>query len=148
MKRVLKHMNIVLTKDVPSLGKIGEIKEVRPGYARNFLLPKGLAILPNNPKAQEIIKQKSKQEEKIAQETQKQLAEIKKLEGQKIVFSVKVNKKGVPFKAIQAKDIANKLKLEEKYIETKQLKKIGEHPMIIKKDETQARISVVLEAEK
>ena len=148
MKKVVKHMKVVLIKDIPQLGQVGESKDVKPGYARNFLLVKGLAVLPSDPKAQEIIVQKSKKQKEVAQETQKELAEIKKLEGKKIVFSVKVNKKGVPFKAIQAKDIAQKLKIEEKQVLTKPIKKIGEHQVVIKRGDTQAKILVVLEAEK
>lgn len=148
MKKVVKHMKIILLKDVPNLGKVGELKEVRPGYARNFLLPKGLAILPNNPKAQEIIKQKSEQANEAAQKKEKILDELKNIEGRKIIFSVRVNKKGTPFKAIQAKDIGEKLKIDEKYIETKPIKKIGEHQILIKIGEAKSSISVVLEAEK
>ena len=62
MKKVVKHMKVVLIKDIPQLGQVGESKDVKPGYARNFLLVKGLAVLPSDPKAQEIIVQKSKKQ--------------------------------------------------------------------------------------
>lgn len=148
MKKVVKHMKIILTKDIPNLGKTGEIKDVKPGYARNFLLPKSLVILPNDPKAQEIIEQKSKQEKEVAHQKEKIIDELKNLEAGKIIFSVRVNKKGTPFKAIQAKDISKKLKIDEKYIETEPIKKIGEHQILIKIGEAESKISVVLEAEK
>ena len=38
------HLNVVLTEDLANLGKIGELVRVRPGYARNYLVPRGLAI--------------------------------------------------------------------------------------------------------
>lgn len=38
------HINVVLTEDLANLGKIGELVRVRPGYARNYLIPRGLAI--------------------------------------------------------------------------------------------------------
>src|SRR5437764_14668037 len=39
-------LQLVLTEDVPNLGKQGELVEVKPGYGRNYLLPKGLATMP------------------------------------------------------------------------------------------------------
>lgn len=148
MKKVRKIMQVILTKDVPNLGQSGETKEVKPGYARNFLLPKSLAVLPGDPQAQEIIAQKSAKQKEAAQEKEKQLTALKNLEGQKIIFSVRVNKKGVPFKTIQAKDIAKKLKIDEKFVEAQPIKKIGEHQVLIKAGVSQAKIGVVLEAEK
>ena len=38
------HIHVVLTEDMPSLGKSGELVRVRPGFARNFLVPRGLAM--------------------------------------------------------------------------------------------------------
>src|ERR671922_2486213 len=40
------HMKLVLTEDVPHLGKQGDVVEVKPGYGRNYLLPRGLATVP------------------------------------------------------------------------------------------------------
>ena len=43
------NVHVILARDVPNLGRIGELVQVRPGYMRNFLVPKGLA-LPASPK--------------------------------------------------------------------------------------------------
>ena len=54
------NVDVILTKDIRSLGKLGEKKAVRLGYARNFLLPRGFALLvsENNLKRFEGIKKK------------------------------------------------------------------------------------------
>lgn len=66
-------MQIVLIKEVPNLGKIGEVIPVKPGFARNFLLPNDLAALVGSAKALAVLEsQKEKKEEKMRQ------AEIKK----------------------------------------------------------------------
>ena len=41
------HIHVVLTDDIPNLGKSGELVRVRPGFARNYLVPRGLAIIPS-----------------------------------------------------------------------------------------------------
>ena len=64
-------MEIILTKDVESLGYKNDLKKVKPGYARNYLIPKGLAIVANpaNKKVlQETTKQQAVKEEKIITE--------------------------------------------------------------------------------
>jgi large subunit ribosomal protein L9 len=41
-------MEVILTEDVPHLGNMGDVVDVKPGYGRNFLIPKGLAVLANS----------------------------------------------------------------------------------------------------
>ncbi|MCX5716577.1 MAG: 50S ribosomal protein L9 [Candidatus Omnitrophica bacterium] len=59
-------MKLILTQDVPSLGLIGEVVNVKDGYARNFLLPKGVAVpsTPQNMKLMEELKKKRQVEAK------------------------------------------------------------------------------------
>ena len=64
-------MEIILKQDIPNLGYTNEIIEVRNGYARNYLIPKGLAVLatPSNKKmAEETIRQKAFKAEKVKME--------------------------------------------------------------------------------
>ncbi len=148
MKKVLKHMKIVLIQDVPNLGKIGEEKEVKPGYARNFLLKQNLAVLPNDEKARMILEERRQKQEKAAQEKEKISQEIGKISDQKIIFKVKVNKYGKPFKAIQPKEIAQKLNLSPALIISKPIQKVGEHQILIKKGDLERQIKVEVIAEK
>ena len=51
-------MKLILREDVPNLGKGGELVEVKPGYGRNYLLPRGLAVVANPRNLREIEHQK------------------------------------------------------------------------------------------
>jgi len=132
-------MKILLKKDVENLGKEGEIKEVKPGYARNFLIPKNLAIpstLALEAKIQEQIKTK-----KAGKESEKQkLAEIaKKLNNAEIVFEAKVGKNQKLFGSITQNQIRAKIKEfydidlpKETKFRPKTIKKIGTSRVEIK----------------
>jgi large subunit ribosomal protein L9 len=81
-------MKIVLMQDVPKLGKKGQIVNVSDGYARNFLIPKGLA----KEATPEVIKEleRQKEEERKRQEEQRKAREELLSELQKHVFKIKV----------------------------------------------------------
>lgn len=80
-------MKVVLMQDVPKLGKRGQIVNVSDGYARNFLIPKGLA----KEATPEVIKEleRQKEEEKRRQEEQKKASEELLAELQKHLFKIK-----------------------------------------------------------
>ncbi|AMW33054.1 LSU ribosomal protein L9P [Fervidobacterium changbaicum] len=80
-------MKVVLMQDVPKLGKRGQIVSVSDGYARNFLIPKGLA----KEATPEVIKEleRQKEEEKRRQEEQKKASEELLAELQKHLFKIK-----------------------------------------------------------
>jgi large subunit ribosomal protein L9 len=97
-------MKILLKKDVEKLGKIGEIKEVKPGYARNFLIPKGLAVVSTEGMEAKIAREQE-EEEKIKQGEKKKFEDMaKKLEGSEIVIETKVGKGKKLFGGIIIKD--------------------------------------------
>ena len=87
-------MNIILTKDVDSLGKAGESINVKNGYARNYLIPKGFAIAANEKNIKELEFNKRMIEKKINAEisSAKELAE--KLSSVDISISKKVGEEG------------------------------------------------------
>jgi len=130
-------MRVVLLQDVENLGKKYEIKNVKPGYARNFLIPRGLARLATKKTIEWAISQREK-EIKIVEE---KLKEIKKLaseiEGKKIVIPVKVGEKEQLFEAVNCQKISEKLKemgftIEKSQINLPQpLKELGEFPIEI-----------------
>lgn len=134
-------MKVILQKDVPHLGEAGDIKEVTGGFARNYLLPKGLVIVYNESSAKAI-------------EHQKKLVKIKKekrkKEGQKLVdalsnitltIGAQVGEEDKLFGSVTAIDIAEKLSQmghvidKRKIVLSEPIKKAGEHIVKIKLEE-------------
>jgi len=107
-------MKVILVQDVKNLGKKNSLVEVSDGYARNFLIPKGLAV-EATPAAVNELKMREK-----AEKTRKEneLANARKLaeriNGATITFEAKAGDNGKLFGSITAMDIADKLEKELK----------------------------------
>ena len=131
-------MKILLIKDVKSLGKVGEIKEVKEGYGRNFLIAKGLAKLATK----EIIKEWEEEQKRKEEELKFEIHELKKEKEVLDKLSVKIEKKlgnnGHLYGAVTKEEIAENLKkqhkinIDKKHIDTKNIKSIGEHIVDVK----------------
>ncbi|MGB4253629.1 MAG: 50S ribosomal protein L9 [Minisyncoccales bacterium] len=148
-------MKIILLKDVPNLGKELDIKDVKPGYARNFLIPQNLVVPATKRNLQwqerELAKKKLREEQKT-----KELQEmIKKLKNLKLQISVKTGSKGELFEKITSIKIVNLLKKEgfeiskENIILKEPIEKIGEYviPISLGKD-FKTKIKLVVKKKK
>lgn len=102
-------MKVILKSDVKKVGKKGEIVEVSDGYARNFLIARGLAV-PSTEKSLEILAQE-KEIEKAEDARKKQDAEAlkKRLEDMTFDFKVKSGKEGRVFGSVSTKQIVEEL---------------------------------------
>ena len=132
-------MKVLLIKDVKSLGKAGEVKEVKPGYGQNFLIKKGFA----KPATDEII---AEHEAELKRKAAEEAAEIARLEAMatqldkaEIVITKKVGDNGHLFGAITKDEVAHALKeqhnieIDKKHITDKTaIKTIGEHDLDLK----------------
>ena len=116
-------MKVILINDVPSLGKKGEIKEVKPGYARNFLLGK-YAVLLDDPKALALQNEKNVKNEIEKANVKEKSINIEKISGKKFTFSAKADKKGKLYGSIGPKELSKKLGIDEELIK-KHFKEIG-----------------------
>ena len=107
-------MRVILKAEVRGLGRTGEIKDVADGYARNYLLPKGLAIEATGGElkhlAQERQAEKSKKDRAHddAEELAKRLGEVT------LVFKLKAGEHGKTFGSVTAKEVADALRKEAK----------------------------------
>ena len=132
-------MKVLLIKDVKSLGKAGEVKEVKDGYGKNFLIAKGFAKLATPEIIEEhkkMMAQKEAEEKAELERLQKLAKELDKLE---IVVKKKVGENGHLFGAVTKEEIAEALKAEhnieidKKHItEKKPIKTVGEHEVDMK----------------
>ncbi len=120
-------MEIILKKDVAKLGKAGDIVKVKDGYARNYLIPKGLAIPANQKNIKALENQRKIILIKIEREKKKLQALAEKLEGLVLVMYRKVIKEDRIYGSVSEVDILNLLK--EKGIEIDKSQIILEEPI-------------------
>lgn len=107
-------MKVIFLKDVKGTAKKGEIKEISDGYARNFLLPKGIAKEANAANMNDY-KQQEKGREITAQREQDAAQELaNSIKDLKVVISAKAGEGGRLFGAITNKDIADALNSQAK----------------------------------
>lgn len=149
-------MKVIFLKDVFGKGKGGEVKEVAEGYARNFLLPQGLALAATPT----VIKQvESKLPKERGQESldQAKLAELAGLiEGREIHLQARIGAGDRLFGSITAADIAEELSqvigsfIDKRKIDIdKPLRQVGSHGVVVKLTKgLEPRITVVIEPEK
>lgn len=102
-------MELILKKTMESLGEEGDIVKVKPGYARNYLIPKQIAVVANKANLAQLAQEKATIEAR--REKQRQDAETlsKKLSGSVITIEHRVGEEDKLFGSVTAGDIAEKL---------------------------------------
>lgn len=131
-------MKVILKQDVKGTGKKGDIIDVSDGFAKNFLLKKGLAEQASSVAVNSLKIQKEAEERRRAEE----IKQIKKLAGRmdksKVEVKIKCGENGKVFGSVTSKEIASKLAdlgfdVDKKKILLKEgLKTVGEYPVEIR----------------
>lgn len=133
-------MEIILKKDISNLGYANDLVTVKSGYARNYLIPKGMAIFatPGEKKArEEVERQKAFKEEKLRKEAQ---TKADALEGVEVKIGAKAGTSGKIFGSVNAVQIAAALKEQHNYdvdrkmilVDGSAIKELGEYEAKIK----------------
>lgn len=107
-------MKVILKQDVASLGVEGDIAEVATGYARNYLLPKRLAVEANKSNLKQLEQKRKILEKKEAERKTEAEQEAKKLEGKTISILAKTGTGGKLYGSVTSKDIAEAVKKQLK----------------------------------
>ena len=102
-------MEIILRADVQHLGKLGEVVKVKDGYARNFLLPKGLAYPATEANKRKIAYEGERLAKQRAGEKSAAESEASRLADVHLTFPVKVGEEDKLFGSVTASDIQRKL---------------------------------------
>lgn len=133
-------MKIILKEDVPNLGKAGQIIVVKDGYARNFLFPKGLALLADEKNMKLLERQKKKFEEEAKKKRQDAESIAQRLYETQLIIKAKAGEDQKLFGSVTSKDIAEALEKEGFSIDKKQvnivepIKRLGEYEVDVKLD--------------
>lgn len=148
-------MKVILLQDIENIGKKFEIKEVKNGYARNFLIPKGLV----RPATEEALKwlenQKEIEDEKAKEELKKVQELASSIDGLEVIIPTKIGEEGQLFEKITSQKILEKIKelgfeINKNQIELSQpFGELGEFPVKIKFEHNlEAEIKVIIVEEK
>ena len=147
-------MQIILQEDVEKLGHRGDVVTVKPGYARNFLLPQKLAVEATTGNLKAIERIRTSLAKKTATELEAAQKQAELLNGVALKFARKTGENDQMFGSVTSADIAEALSAQGFKIDKRQvqigesLKTIGEFPVTIKvfRDVT-AQIKVSIEKE-
>ena len=131
-------MKVILKQDVKSLGKKGELVNASDGYARNFLIPKGLAMEANATAMNDFNNKESSKKYLKAEEINAAKADAEKLEGKTFRLTAKAGANGKLFGSVTSKDISAKIKqdlsldIDKRKIAVKDIKQFGTYEAEIK----------------
>jgi large subunit ribosomal protein L9 len=108
----MANVKLLLKESIKHVGKVGDVVEVSAGYARNYLLPKDLAVepTPNNVKKIEARRKEIERQERERRE--QQAAMLKQLEGVEVTLERRANEQGKLFGSVSATEIAKALQTQ------------------------------------
>ncbi|MBC8464858.1 MAG: 50S ribosomal protein L9 [Parcubacteria group bacterium] len=142
-------MKVILLKNVPKVGNALDVKDVKPGYARNFLIPEGLVEIATDAAIAQIEERRAKaavaNEAALAEATE----HIKALDGKSVTLSEKANEKGHLFAGIHHNEIVEAIKkqlsidlLPEHILLEEPIKETGEHAVEIGNGNVKATLTL------
>lgn len=144
-------MEIILREDVQHLGKAGEMIKVKDGYARNYLLPKGLAYLATEGNRKRVTFEAERIARQRATEKQAAEGEAAKLAGLSLTFAMKVGEEDKLYGSVTASDIQRRLEDQGIHVDKRKIdlaepiRSLGEFPVGIKfHAEVRPEITVVV----
>ncbi|MBI2640538.1 MAG: 50S ribosomal protein L9, partial [Candidatus Sungbacteria bacterium] len=103
-------MKVILSQDVPNVGRKNDVKDVSDGFARNFLFPKNLAKPATEQALKALAGQKAHAEREKSEEYQRARTIAEKLKALELHFKVKLGEKGRAFGSVTAVKIRDALK--------------------------------------
>jgi large subunit ribosomal protein L9 len=106
----MKNVKVILREDLEKLGDAGEIVTVKPGYARNFLLPRGLAYEATASNVRQLEAEKRRTEQRAKRDFLEARRRASQLEGLSLTFHAKAGEESKLFGSITSADIADRVK--------------------------------------
>ncbi|HEU0164306.1 MAG TPA: 50S ribosomal protein L9 [Thermomicrobiales bacterium] len=148
-------MKIVLRQDVPKLGESGSIQTVANGYARNYLIPQGMAVPATEGELKVAQHNLAVKERKVLRQEEQQKSLADRISGQRLTFVAKAGDTGRLFGSITAADVAAQLSSKvgeeidrRKIVLEDALRTVGEHPVSVHLvGKLRPQITIVIEAE-
>jgi len=131
-------MQIILTQDVENLGKAGELVSVRPGYGRNYLVPRGLAVSATTRNKARLEHDKAVIERRVAKERASATEIATKINGMTLQFERMVGEDEKLFGSVTNRDITEQLKkanvdIDHRWVELEHpVKALGKYEVVVR----------------
>lgn len=137
-----RYIELLLLENVDNLGIVGDVVNVKPGYARNFLLPRGLAEPPTQEKIEALAERRALIEAELAKQAEAQKALIERLADYELTMERSTNDQGALYGGVSQHDIAEALRAEGFEVEDRfirlgeQIKRVDTYhiPIVISKE--------------
>lgn len=131
-------MKVVLLKEVPNLGEVGSIQTVKDGFARNYLIPQGLAVMATPARLNEAQQRIQAERRRTEREEQAQQALADQIDGTRLQITARVGEQGRLYGSITAQDVAEVLSGQigqeidrRKVLLDEPIRTIGEHQLTV-----------------
>jgi large subunit ribosomal protein L9 len=134
----MANVKLILVESIHRLGEAGDLVSVKPGFARNFLLPQGKALLATESRVKEFEHKRRIAEEKAARELKDLQAVKKRLEALRVEIGARAGETGKLFGSVTSAQIADKveaagLKIDRRRIDMREpIKEVGEHKVSVR----------------
>ena len=142
-------VKLILSDDMGKLGAAGDLVSVKPGYARNYLLPQGKAVVATESRVKELGHQKRVITDRMAKELKDVEALQKRIEGISLEFEAQAGEEGKLFGSVTAAQVAEQLaekglKIDRrKLVLNEPIKTLGEHKVAVRlRNELSAEVTV------
>ncbi len=137
-----RYIELLLLENVDSLGIVGDVVKVKPGYARNFLLPRGYAEPPSDEKIAALAERRAQIEAELAKLAEQQKTLIDRLSDYELTIERSANDSGALYGGVSQHDIAEALReqgfeIEDRFVRLgEQIKRIDTYhiPIVINKE--------------
>lgn len=146
-------VEVILRDDVPNLGKIGDVVRVKPGYARNYLLPRGLAIEASTKNLRVLEHQKRVIGAKADRDRKSAESQAKQVEGLELRVQARAGEEGRLFGSVTNIDIerllaARGVSVDRRRIQLDEpIKQVGTYPVVVQVGrDVRATVHVIVEA--
>ncbi len=131
-------VEVILRKDVADLGLAGEMVNVRPGYARNYLIPQGIALVATEGNRRRFEEERRQVEQSAEREREAAQELAGELEGREVSFVRRASESGRLFGSVTAADLADELEKEGVAVDRRAIrledpiKDLGEHEVPVR----------------
>jgi len=148
-------MKTVLRQDVPKVGDAGSVQTVSNGYARNFLIPKGLAVVATDGELKVAAHNLAVKERKVLRQEELLRSLSDKIDGQRLTFTARAGEQGRLYGSITASDVATALAAQvseeidrRRVVLDEPLRSVGEHTVTVHLvGRLRPQVTVIIEAE-